>query len=151
MYASSGGSVYSATDLVTIRWQGLKFLHDFSREISSPVEKDGREHIEYVPTQILTEFIRVVLGNGHPSSYGYEHFHNLWAGRESIDGIAYKSSRLASATCYCLFLQNDQCISETDELLYEVDEQYQRDVWGGIHDVRKRVVLDAGSTVRVEL
>jgi hypothetical protein len=34
---------------------GLSFLHDFAADLAKPIEKDGREHIEYVPTQIVTE------------------------------------------------------------------------------------------------
>ncbi len=36
-------------------WQFIKFfLEDFRK----PIERDGREHIEYVPTQVVSEFFR---------------------------------------------------------------------------------------------
>lgn len=37
---------------------GLLFLREFVKSITLPVVHDGREHIEYVPTQVLTEYFR---------------------------------------------------------------------------------------------
>jgi hypothetical protein len=37
----------------------ISFLHDFRDELTRPVILDGREHIEYVPTQIFTEYLRL--------------------------------------------------------------------------------------------
>jgi len=34
------------------------FLNEFVEDISRPIKKDGREHIEYVPTQVVTEYFR---------------------------------------------------------------------------------------------
>jgi len=39
----------------------LRFLHAFAADISQPIARDGREHIEYVPTQIVTEYFRRVF------------------------------------------------------------------------------------------
>ena len=39
-------------------YYGLLFLFSFARDLSKPVILDGREHIEYVPTQVVTEYIR---------------------------------------------------------------------------------------------
>lgn len=36
----------------------LLFLWSFARDLSKPVILDGREHIEYVPTQVVTEYMR---------------------------------------------------------------------------------------------
>lgn len=38
-------------------YQVLLFMDKFSNEIAKPVIKDGREHVEYVPSQIVSEFI----------------------------------------------------------------------------------------------
>ena len=54
----------------------LKFLHHVTTEMSRRIERDGREHVEYVPTQIVTEFIRDQL---------------TWDNRR-VDGIKYSSS-----------------------------------------------------------
>jgi hypothetical protein len=36
----------------------IGFLHDFAELIRAPVTRDEREHIDYVPTQVFTEFLR---------------------------------------------------------------------------------------------
>ena len=54
------------------------FLKEFPKEISKPIKKDGREHTEYVPTQIITEALKnlttenkqKILGIGYKSAVG---------------------------------------------------------------------------------
>lgn len=36
----------------------LIFLHGFVRSLTRPITKDRREHIEYVPSQVVTEYLR---------------------------------------------------------------------------------------------
>ncbi|TOD62612.1 hypothetical protein CGJ60_13850 [Vibrio parahaemolyticus] len=36
----------------------VKFLHALKADIIKPVSKDGREHIDYIPTQIISEYFR---------------------------------------------------------------------------------------------
>jgi hypothetical protein len=38
----------------------VRFMRDFLRDFQKPVVKDGREHIDYVPTQVVTEYFRHV-------------------------------------------------------------------------------------------
>ena len=38
--------------------QGLSFLHQLTREMAEPVEQNDRVNVDYIPTQIVTEFIR---------------------------------------------------------------------------------------------
>lgn len=70
------------------------FLHEFARELSRPINKDGTEHIEYVPTQVFTEYIR-----------------HLFRDREgnSLDGIKYVSAKSNQQSCCVLFVNNEQC------------------------------------------
>jgi hypothetical protein len=65
---------------------GLRFLHEFSNLISQPVERDKLGHIEYVPTQVLTEFLRDYVFKG---------------GR--VDGIRYKSAALSGGVNLVIF------------------------------------------------
>lgn len=44
-------------DRLTLRGL-LMFFSEFQRHISAPVTPDGRQHIDYVPTQILAEYFR---------------------------------------------------------------------------------------------
>lgn len=60
----------------------IVFLHEFAEEIRKPVKHDGREHIYYVPTQILTEYFR----------------HRYRAGEsQALDGIIYKIQKRPAA------------------------------------------------------
>ncbi len=36
----------------------LIFIQEFATKLSEPIKKDGREHTDYVPTQILSEYIK---------------------------------------------------------------------------------------------
>ncbi|WP_157221188.1 RES domain-containing protein [Flavisphingomonas formosensis] len=76
----------------------MRFLWDFARDIAKPIKRNGREHIEYVPTQIVTEYLRRVFRD---------------AGGQPIDGLIYRSSRHDGAKAFVLFCENDQC-AESD-------------------------------------
>jgi hypothetical protein len=39
-------------------WQSLDFLHSFSREIKKKIDRDDRIHVDYVPSQVFTEYLR---------------------------------------------------------------------------------------------
>jgi len=75
----------------------LIFLRNFEKEISKPIEKDGAEHIEYVPTQVFTEYIR--------------HLYRDQSGN-SLDGILYRSSKRKGGVCCVLFIQNEHCCDQ---------------------------------------
>lgn len=79
----------------------LRFLHAFAVDISQPIARDGREHIEYVPTQIVTEYFRRVFRL--PDDRG-------------LDGIIYRSAKNAGAKAFVLFCENEQCIDAGDDL-----------------------------------
>ena len=73
----------------------MRMLNDFAAAIAEPVEKDALEHIEYAPTQIVTEYFR------HAFAAKDE---------EPIDGIMYLSSRNPHHACYVLFVDNQHCV-----------------------------------------
>jgi hypothetical protein len=78
----------------------LRFIHDFARDLSAPVVLDGREHIDYVPTQVVTEYMR-------------------WLPSFVIDGILYRSSQNEEACCV-IFCGPEGCAEtgkETDKTL----------------------------------
>jgi len=61
---------------VTTDFGDLAFLRNFSNEVCKEIERDNRIHIEYIPTQAFTEYVRYRFKeDGH-----------------SIDGILYNSS-----------------------------------------------------------
>lgn len=69
----------------------LRFAHAFAREVSKKVAKDGREHIEYVPTQIVTEYLRF--------RFRY--------GRQPVRGLRYRSSQEQNGVNVALFVGHD--------------------------------------------
>jgi len=73
----------------------LRFLDAFARDIAKPIAHDGREHIEYVPTQIVTEYFRRVFQR---------------ADKTRLDGLIYRSSRHPGGKAFVLFCENDECV-----------------------------------------
>lgn len=57
--------------------EGLLFLRDFVETICEPIAKDGREHVSYVPSQVVSEFFALMFKDGS---------------RVGLDGIAYPST-----------------------------------------------------------
>jgi hypothetical protein len=80
----------------------LSFLHRFANEVSQPVSFDQTEHIEYVPTQIVTEYFRHA-------------FQPEVGGR--VDGIRYPSSVNDGGVCVVLFLEHEQCADDPEDML----------------------------------
>ncbi len=66
----------------------LEFFRDFGRNVTQPVIPDGREHIDYVPTQVVTEFFR-------------------WAPEQELDGIKLKSAQDGEDTFVLFFSEED--------------------------------------------
>jgi hypothetical protein len=71
----------------------IMFLAEFVSSITVPVHHDGREHIDYVPTQILTEYFRKLVKG--PDGVG-------------LDGIAYPSARRTGGRSIVVFAANDE-------------------------------------------
>jgi hypothetical protein len=68
----------------------LKFLHSFAVDLGKPVTLDGRERIEYVPTQVVTEYLRFI-----PDF--------------AVDGILFRSAQNNGINCV-LFCDANGCI-----------------------------------------
>lgn len=77
----------------------LRFLNAFAKDISSPIARDGKEHIEYVPTQIVTEYFRRVFRLDDDIQ---------------LDGLAYRSSKNQGGVAFVLFCENHQSIDLND-------------------------------------
>jgi hypothetical protein len=71
------------------------FLHAFARDLSAPVAHDGREHIEYVATQVVTEYMR-------------------WLPETVVDGILFTSSQNGGRS-YVVFCGPEGCINTGQE------------------------------------
>jgi hypothetical protein len=65
----------------------LRFLHHLAREISRPIARDDRVHVEYVPTQVVTEYVRSAV----------------LPGDKRLDGVRYQSARRRGGNSLVLF------------------------------------------------
>ena len=95
----------------------ISFLHDFVADLTKPIKKDGREHIEYVPTQIVTEYFRHVIKT---------------ITRKRVRGILYRSSQNGAGTCCVFFFLNGNCC--------DVKEGWDSDLkhWLGLISVTRK-------------
>lgn len=82
-------SIYDVARNDDLEW--LEFLHRFALEISRPVRKDGSEHIDYVPSQVVCEWFAQVYGGDD--------------GDETVAGILYPSAVLPGGRNLVLFPQ----------------------------------------------
>jgi hypothetical protein len=92
----------------------ILFLYAFARDLSKPVQRDGLAHTEYVPTQVVTEYVRHRLRD--PTG-------------ASVDGIIYSSARNSSGRAVVIFASSEQC-SATKGTAYGYPKQLLE-----LHDV----------------
>ena len=71
----------------------MEFLRDFSKEVSRPIDQDDRIHIEYLPTQAFTEYIR----------YRFKDLDG-----SSLHGIMFNSSKPNAGKNVVLFCNQDE-------------------------------------------
>jgi len=104
-----------------LRWlrPGIIFLHSFLEDFTKPIERDGREHIEYVPTQIVTEFFRRIF---------------LDEEGDPIKGIIYPSAREIGGKSCVLFFQSEDCIQDN------VDPENKQDKWLSMLSKSKKTI-----------
>lgn len=72
----------------------VRFLREFATDLARPIERDRCQHIDYVPPQVFTEYVRYELRTSEDNP-----FH----------GIIYQSSK-DGMPCYVLFATQDECL-----------------------------------------
>ena len=84
--------------------EGILFLEQFVETVSQPTPKDGREHVSYAPTQVMSEFFALIFKDGDGShiqgSYiraqsiqrGATRYYFRWRAKES-EPLKWWSSR----------------------------------------------------------
>lgn len=99
--------------------EGLLFLSRFVIEISKPVRKDGREHIEYVPSQVVSEYFALSFqANGQP-----------------LDGIAYPSAVRPGGRNLVLFPSKRGYERNFDQIVFQSAQEQKFANWGELADV----------------
>lgn len=73
-------------------WQGYAFLKAFHKDITQPLHADGKEEVEYVPSQIFTEYLRWMFQD---------------KSGKNIDGLIYQSCKTNKANIV-LFCDNER-------------------------------------------
>ena len=92
---SNAGSLFDPGNWDRLRM--IMFFDGFVERITRPVIPDGRQHIEYTPTQVLTEFLR-------------------WTSPHPLDGIALPSAQTGEKT-YVFFCGPEGIVDhETDRI-----------------------------------
>lgn len=88
----------SIPDDTQAKKEALKFLHHFVHSISQPVERDGHEHVSYVPSQVVCEYFAQI----YPNDIGNEKTTRL-----CLHGIMYPSVIRDGGKNLVLFPQPD--------------------------------------------
>ncbi|MBE9532814.1 MAG: hypothetical protein IMF04_01720, partial [Proteobacteria bacterium] len=89
----------------------VRFLDNMVTDMTKPIERNEKVHIEYIPTQIFTELIT-----------------NDWSdtnGRK-IEGLRFPSSRNSDESSYVFFYNQEKFLSEKSpfELINYSEQQY---------------------------
>ena len=98
--------------------RALTFLRHIADQISRPIARDDRVHVEYVPTQVVTEFLRARV---------------RWRGR-AIDGVKYDSAAHPGHASYVLFANRDHVAVD------HRDSESEETPWLELVDVLRRSV-----------
>ncbi|OYW82154.1 MAG: hypothetical protein B7Z26_03880 [Asticcacaulis sp. 32-58-5] len=83
----------------------LSFLHDFAKVIIQPVARDNRTHIDYIPTQVFTEYLR-----DYPFADG------------NIDGVRYRSATGEAGTNVVMFATQGNLVDGAAEDAFDQDD-----------------------------
>ncbi len=90
-------SVFDLDPETPRRRHELGFLNGMRRDIGGAVTLDGREHIEYVPTQVVCEYLR------HQLPLELE---------EPVHGLSWESARTPGGRNTVLFFDQGGCVEE---------------------------------------
>lgn len=101
---SRPASVLDLVDLPTVpslfdpdnrhRRAAITFLRDFAVDVAKISDPDDKQHLDYVPTQIVAEYLRYHLG-------------------QQVDGIRWRSTKNPAETSTVLFVDHDDCVETT--------------------------------------
>ncbi len=76
------------------KYYKILFLRSLVRDFTKGVSKDGLEHIEYIPTQVVTEYLRFVFNNRK---------------KNKVQGLLYPSKKKNGGNAMVNFWNNEEC------------------------------------------
>ncbi len=79
----------------------IRFLWSFKEDLVKPPHKDKFEHVDYVPTQVFTEYIRYLYSNPHGDSF---------------DAILYPSRKHPAHTNCVIFCERQNCVGIHEDI-----------------------------------
>ena len=85
----------------------IAFLNAFIDDIKRPIMKDDKEHIEYIPTQIVSEYFRVRFRDSNS---------------ELLDGLSYPSSQNDGGSNLVLFSTKHEDVKEIVSLASSITQ-----------------------------
>ncbi|NRT10735.1 HEPN-associated N-terminal domain-containing protein [Flavobacterium sp. 14A] len=85
----------------------IRFLYDLVRDFTHEIKKDGKEHIEYVPTQVVTEYFRYPFNKNR---------------QNIIEGIVYPSSKNKLESSSVIFWNNEECMEHLELIELSVEK-----------------------------
>lgn len=102
--------------------EAVLFLESFIEEISRPVRKDGGEHIEYVPSQVVCEYFALAF---------------VARDKQRLDGIVYPSAVRPGGCNLVLFPTKRGYKREFDQVKFISAEDRSFDDWADISTALK--------------
>lgn len=92
-------------------WQENQFLHHFNENITKRVDPKDTNHLQYIPTQVFTEFLRYMFRDEK---------------RQQVDGLIYGSSktREKNIVLFCNQAQSENFVDKNNVAI----EKYERTV-----------------------
>lgn len=73
----------------------LEFLQQFGKDFSEPIARDGKQYIEYMPTQFMTDYFRTFTISDR-----------------KLDGVIYSSTKHKNSQCLVLFFDYEQSLTK---------------------------------------
>lgn len=96
-------------------WRNAHFFHDFVNDLIRPIERDDRVHVEYIPTQVVTEYFRHEFHRQHDTV--------------PLDGILYPSARHPGHASLVLFADRANIVGINLERTNEDQSQWLELTW----------------------
>lgn len=92
-------------------WQENQFLHHFNENITKRVDPKDTNHLQYIPTQVFTEFLRYMFKDEK---------------RQQVDGLIYGSSKTQekNIVLFCNQAQSENFVDKNNVTI----EKYERTV-----------------------